>query len=77
MQIKSSREIAEAIVYHQERRASIYNSLYAAVMGLVPDEREHPGYDDMIVTHECDRTEEIASAPLAVAWLNAQYGVTS
>lgn len=77
MQTHTSREIAEAMIAAAERRHNIWNSLYAAVLGLVPDEREHPGYEDMIVTRECDRTDEIASAPLAVAWLNARYGVQS
>lgn len=68
MQPHTSREIAEAMMYHQDRRTSIYNSLYAAVLGLVPHPADnHPGYKDFIVTRECDR------APLSdahLAWLD-------
>lgn len=56
MQTHSAREIAEAMIYHQKRRTSIYNSLYAAVLGLVPHPTDnHPGYDDVIVTYAAPR----------------------
>jgi len=35
------------------------------------------GYADFILTHECDRTEEIASALIRKAWADARYGARS
>lgn len=54
-----------------DRRTSIWNSLYAAVLGIVDTRTEHPGYEDITVTRECARQ------PLSeqhLAWLDWLMG---
>jgi gamma-glutamylcysteine synthetase len=73
--MRPSNATSETIA-HQDRRTSIWNSLYAAVLGVVPHPSdEHPGYADVILTR-AHRTDT-SYAPATVAYLDAIHGVRS
>ena len=61
----------------QTNPRSIWRSMFAPVMELAHTRTEHPGYEDFILTRECDRTAEIASAPARKAWRDSLCGVAS
>ena len=58
-----------------DRRTSIWNSLYAAVLGIVDTRTEHPGYEDFVLTRR-HRTDT-SYAPATVAYLDSIHGVQS
>lgn len=72
---RSSHEIAEAMIRRAESAngVNIWHSLYAPALAEIhePSGDEPHSID---VVRECDRTEEIASAPMRLAYCNAIYG---
>jgi hypothetical protein len=74
---RPSQEIAEAMMRRIERAngVNIWHSLFAPVTELAHDRADHPGYEDVILTHAAPNN--IAAAPYKVAYRDALLGVCS